>query len=188
MMELLNCLNTTNFNMSIMNNTCYDDVNLNTTFNACMLMKKIKMTKSSDLKMVFSIIVITSSLLIWSVLKIVKLCKKFLHENVEPAIILELVFLTNFSALFGSFFLLNVSGLSSYGYLDEVACSLFFLARVSFYADLCLIYLDKFVALYWSTEYNDLVTKSKAIVACFTTKSATLLWTIIFNSVYRYKD
>ena len=184
MMDLGTCMNTTQDNLTVANNTC--DV-ANFTTNVCMIMHANKITEFTDLKN-FELVqmLILPSVTIWITYKIVHLIKRFYTENSEPAIIFELVFLANIPALYGFLFLLNVTRLAGYYLLEEFVCSLLFWARVSFYADVCLIFLDKFVALYWSLNYNDLVTKTKAVAASIFARTATLLWTVIFNSVYRY--
>ena len=181
------CLNTTRYNESMVNNTCDDDVNLNISINACKIINSRKVsTLMTPVEFEVVLLVVFFLFLMLSITLNVKLIKKYYNENTEPAILLELVFLTNFSALFGSAFLIKLVELASFGDLNNMACSLQFWARTSFMADLSLIYLDKVIALYWSTQYNNMVTKTRAVIACVATKTGTITWTIIFNSVYRY--
>ena len=57
-------------------------------------------------------------------------------------------------------------------------CAIGLWVRLSLLGDSCLVSLDKFVALYWSTEYKAKVTNSKVTLACTTSKIVALIWII----------
>ena len=161
-------------------------MDFNNSFDTCTFLESKNITKVIEIEISnFEIvqIVVTFLLFIWSSWISIKLYQKFYHENVEPAIVVELVFLINFIALFGGQCLL--SGLGKFRYVGSLICPLSYWARLSFYADICLVYLDKLIALYWNAYYKDMVTKSRMLIACTASKTFTLIWTIISNSVYR---
>ena len=140
--------------MTITNNTCAI-VNATITFDACLIREEI--TKCKTLRKIDVVLLVAlSSIFIWSIIKNVKLFQKFYKENIEPAILLELVFLTDFSCLFATTLLQKCTELSSIGLLNSVVCSLNFWTMMYLFADLCLIYFDKFIALYWSINYSDM--------------------------------
>ena len=129
---------------------------------------------------------VTTSFFIWSLAKTVAMFKKFYKDSMEPVILLELIFLTNFPVMLGSTSLWGLLWwFDNLGYFENLACSMIYWARLSFMGDGCLCYVDKFVALFWSVHYKATVTNLKVTIACISMKIGTLIWTIIFNVTYR---
>ena len=55
---------------------------------------------------------VTISMLVWSIVKTVKLFKKFYQPNMEPAILLELIFIANFPTMLAAVTLNKLTGQS----------------------------------------------------------------------------
>ena len=121
----------------------------------------------------------------WSIVKTVKFFQKFYHNNMEPAVLLELVFIANLPGTIGAIIVTRILALANLGWLIYWLCVLVFWLRLSIYGDSCLVILDKFVALYWSAQYNATVTNFKAEIACLISKLICFVWTIISMGSFR---
>ena len=128
---------------------------------------------------------VATVLLIWSVMKTVKFFQKFCHNNMEPAVLLELVFLVNLPTMMGLMVVMRILALANLSWLIYWFCVQLNLVRISLFGDSCLVIIDKFVALYWSAHYKETITNFKASIACITSKLVSLIWSIISTGSYR---
>ena len=128
--------------------------------------------------------IVTVGLLSWSVFKIVKLFKKFGY-NMEPSVLLELVFLLNIPAILATTILSKLMAIIDINWLSHIICGIYSFVRTSLLADWCLGYLDKFVALYWSPTYKTDVTTYRASWACVGTKILSAIFTGVYLANYR---
>ena len=96
---------------------------------------------------------VTLGLLVWSIVKTVKLFKKFTH-NIVPSVLLELVFLINIPVILIAILFLRFLPIVNVVWFNFFVCALYNGIRLSLLFDLCLNYLDKFVALFWCEHYK----------------------------------
>ena len=119
-------------------------------------------------------------------MKYVKLFKKFGQGTTAPSVVLELVFLVNIPVMLIAILFLRFIKILDIGWVNVLVCGLYYGGRLTILGDLCLNYLDKFVALYWSEHYKASVTSTKAALSCLVSKSFCLLLTIITVTVFRF--
>ena len=122
-------------------------------------------------------------LVILHVLVIFKLFMKHRH-HMEPIHIYEFNILTDMTVWFSTFFLGNFeSNFKDWAPYCVLVNFIDTSARISGYADISVSQVDRFLALYWNSEYKERVTTSSAITTTAIVKILVMVCTLLIYSV-----
>ena len=122
-------------------------------------------------------------LVILHVLVIFKLFMKHRH-HMEPIHIYEFNILTDMTVWFSTFFLGNFeSNFKDWAPYCVLVNFVDTSARISGYADISVSQVDRFLALYWNSEYKERVTTSSAIATTVIVKILVMICTLVIYSV-----
>ena len=122
-------------------------------------------------------------LVILHVLVIFKLFMKHRH-HMEPIHIYEFNILTDMTVWFSTFFLGNFeSNFKDWAPYCVLVNFIDTSARISGYADISVSQVDRFLALYWNSEYKERVTTHSAIIATVIVKMMVMVSTLLIYSV-----
>ena len=114
---------------------------------------------------------------------IFKLFRRHRHHT-EPIHIYEFNILTDMTVWFSTFFLgnfeSNFEGWAPYCVLVNFVDTS---ARISGYADISVSQVDRFLALFWNSEYKERVTMSSAITTTVIVKILVMICTFLIYSV-----